>query len=209
MTELDNNTEQKILEAANKVFVEKGFDGTRMQQIADEAKINKSLLHYYYRSKDKLFHHVFNILAKKFFPQAISVFSDTDVDFFDKIRAFTNEYVSILSKNPFLPSFILHEISRKPEKITEIFSHLFDSFFNTALNNLEQELINEHNNGKIIKIELNEFIVNLLSLCIFPFVGRPIIKATLMNNSQKKFDDFIEKRKTDVAELVINSIKIK
>jgi len=155
MTELDNNTEQKILEAANKVFVEKGFDGTRMQQIADEAKINKSLLHYYYRSKDKLFHHV------------------------------------------------------KPEKITEIFSHLFDSFFNTALNNLEQELINEHNNGKIIKIELNEFIVNLLSLCIFPFVGRPIIKATLMNNSQKKFDDFIEKRKTDVAELVINSIKIK
>lgn len=209
MAELDHNTEQKILDAANKVFVKKGFDGTRMQQIADEAKINKSLLHYYYRSKDKLFYNVFKIMAKKFFPQAISVFSDTNIDFFDRIRAFTNEYISILSKNPFLPNFILHELSRKSEKMTELFTHLFDSFFTTNINILKQELIKEHKKGRIIKIEITDFIVNILSLSVFPFVSRSILKATLMDNSQEKFGDFIEKRKTDVAELIINSIKIK
>ena len=55
MTSKDKNTELKILKAAKEVFIIKGFEGSRMQEIADTAGINKSLLHYYFRTKDNLF----------------------------------------------------------------------------------------------------------------------------------------------------------
>ncbi|HEX2898201.1 MAG TPA: helix-turn-helix domain-containing protein, partial [Bacteroidia bacterium] len=55
------NTEFRILEAARHIFQQKGFDGARMQEIADTAQINKGLLHYYFKSKDALFHKVFGI----------------------------------------------------------------------------------------------------------------------------------------------------
>ncbi len=54
----ESSTEEKIFKAAKDVFHRKGFDGTRMQEIADKANINMSMLHYYYRSKDKLFEKV-------------------------------------------------------------------------------------------------------------------------------------------------------
>jgi AcrR family transcriptional regulator len=47
------STEKRILDAAKEVFITRGFDGARMQEIADIADINKALLHYYFRSKDK------------------------------------------------------------------------------------------------------------------------------------------------------------
>lgn len=202
------DTEHKILEAANKVFVKNGFDGARMQQIADEAKINKSLLHYYYRSKDKLFAQVFKVLSKKFFPQIITIFSGEN-DFFEKIRVFASEYINILSKNPFLPNFILHEVTRNPDNISELFSNLINPHFDNEFKFIEKQLKQEFEKGRIIKIELVDFIVNLLSLCIFPFVGRPIIQSTFMNGSEELFNNFIEKRKTEAAEFFINSIKTK
>ena len=67
MTETDKQTEEKIFEAATEVFIEKGMDGARMQDIADHAGINKALLHYYYRTKDQLFNAVFEMIAGKMF----------------------------------------------------------------------------------------------------------------------------------------------
>ncbi len=49
------NTEQKILNAAREEFINTGLKGARMQEIADRAGVNKALLHYYFRSKEKLY----------------------------------------------------------------------------------------------------------------------------------------------------------
>ena len=65
MTENDKQTEEKIFDAATDVFVEKGMDGARMQDIANHAGINKALLHYYFRTKDQLFNAVFEMIAGK------------------------------------------------------------------------------------------------------------------------------------------------
>ena len=89
MSEKDSNTEQIILKAARKVFTHKGFDGARMQEIADEAGINKALLHYYFRSKDKLFEAIFKEVITTFFPRIISVLT-SDLSLFEKITLFTD-----------------------------------------------------------------------------------------------------------------------
>ncbi len=63
-----SDTEEQILKAARKLFENKGFNGARMQEIADEAGINKSLLHYYFRSKEGLFDQIFLEAFKDFWP---------------------------------------------------------------------------------------------------------------------------------------------
>src|SRR2546425_901472 len=81
----EETTENKILQAAKKVFITKGLDGARMQDIADEAGINKALLHYYFRSKDKLFEVIFMEAATSLFPKIVSIL-DEDISLFDKLR---------------------------------------------------------------------------------------------------------------------------
>jgi AcrR family transcriptional regulator len=75
----DLTTEQKILEAARKIFLAKGLDGARMQDIADEAGINKAMLHYYFRSKDKLFEKIFAEVAGHFLPKIMAIFESKKV----------------------------------------------------------------------------------------------------------------------------------
>src|SRR5512140_406633 len=113
------STEGSILEAAKKVFISHGFDGTSMQQIANEAGINKSLLHYYFRNKEKLFSAVFSYAFQNFVPQ-IQEILNSGVSVFIKIERIIAEYMDMLLKNEFIPSFILHEINRNPDGIYAI-----------------------------------------------------------------------------------------
>ena len=117
--ETDNQTRDRIFKAASDIFEEKGFDGTRMQEIADRAGINKALLHYYFRTKDQLFAAVFQVLLKKMFEKIISIFME-DISFKDKIRKFFDEHIEILIKNPKLPIFLLNEISHNPDLVEGI-----------------------------------------------------------------------------------------
>lgn len=202
MTELQKETEQQILEAARKVFIRKGLDGARMQEIADEAGINKALLHYYFRSKDKLFEMIFKEELGKFFPKMIGVLMSEELTFDQKIRHFVDNYITIFINNPFLPTFIIREINRDPEKLKDFFiSSGFDvNAIHLALNVLSKQLNIDIDSAK-------KFIINLLSLCVFPFAGRPLIEKILFLGDSVKYDKFLEDRKEEVAELVINSLK--
>ncbi|MBE9468013.1 MAG: TetR/AcrR family transcriptional regulator [Bacteroidetes bacterium] len=113
------NTEQKNLNAAKKIFLKKGKDGSRMQEIADEAAINKALLHYYFRSKDKLFEAVFDDAIMKFLPKIGNVLN-SDKSLFDKIRLFTNHYIDFFIENLYLPLFIFSELRSKPDRIIKL-----------------------------------------------------------------------------------------
>ena len=110
----DTGAEQKILAAARKVFTSKGMAGARMQDIADEAGINKAMLHYYFRDKDKLFETIFMDEAERFFPKINAIFQSDD-PLFGKIQKFVNEYIDEIQENPYLPWFVLNEINRDPD----------------------------------------------------------------------------------------------
>ena len=205
MSEL--STEEKILAAAISVFQEKGMNGARMQEIADKAGINKALLHYYYRSKQLLFEQVFKTIVRVLGPKLRSIIN-SDVHLFDKIRLFTHEYIDLLMNHMFPqgrrgPKFIIQEINRNPDLIRNTFTEeIKDSV--DILRKQINELIEK---GEIKPIDINQIIVSLVSASIFPIVAKPII-GTIFNMDDKAYLQFLEERKSNVAEMIINSIKI-
>lgn len=204
MTEQQKDTEQQILVAARKVFIEKGLDGARMQEIADEAGINKALLHYYFRSKDKLFEMIFQEEIGKFLPKMLNLMASPEVSFEDKIRAFVDNYISIFINNPFLAPFILREIHRDPENMKNYFvrAGINVEHIKMALTMLGLQL-------NMSFEEARHFIVNMISLCIFPFAGRPLIGRLLFQGDESEYNKFLEQRKQVVADVIINVYKSK
>jgi AcrR family transcriptional regulator len=194
------STEERILLGARQVFMQKGYTGTTMQEIANEVGINKSLLHYYYRSKDRLFGAIFQEAFRKFMPH-IGEIMMSDQTFETKIRQFVRNYIGLLRENPYIPGFVLHELSSDPQKVITLFQGLpiKPELINTLL---EQEM----ERGTIRRTDPTHFIINLLALCIFPFVARPILENILMKGMNKDFDVFLEERIEEVPDFVIHSI---
>jgi len=199
-----NNTETLILNAATAVFQKKGMDGSRMQEIADKAGINKAMLHYYYRSKQKLFEAVFKSAINLMAPKIIKIM-ETDEPLFDKIRNFTDKYITFISKHSFIPIFIIQELNRNPAIIKDIFVSKFDNSVKLKLVTQIEELIKK---GEIRPIKPEQLLVNIISLSVFPFIAKPLLSAVLQKD-EKAYKAFLEERKTHVAEFVINAIKIK
>ncbi len=203
MVKYDKNTETKILDAAQEEFLHKGMTGARMQGIANRAGINKALLHYYYRTKEKLFLAVFNVAIAQFVPKIYSILISPDIHLFDKIRVFIEKYSKILLKNQFIPLFVLHEINRNPEKLVEIIKS----------KGIEPELFfaqvqKEIKNGTIRPIDPRGLIINMLSLTIFPIGGRPLLQRMVFNNDKKAYEQFLKQRIKEVPEFIIQSIKL-
>ncbi len=199
----DINTEEKIVEAAEKVFIKNGMAGARMQQIADEAGINKALLHYYYRSKEKLFSIVFRTALKALLPNIIKSFK-SEGSFFEKLRVFVDTYLTIIEKNPHLPGFVIHELNHRPEQLIQTIAEL-DIDIQFIIDDINTEI----ENGNIINISPNDLIINVISLCIFPVVARPMVTGVLFKGDKDEYKTFLKERKSHVADFVINSIKTK
>ena len=197
----DITTEQKILNAASEVFQEKGLYGARMQEIADKAGINKALLHYYYRSKEKLFETVF-IAAVSFMAPKVRAIISSDEHLFDKIRRFTDEYITFLSHHSYLPAFVINELNKNPQLIQDIFVREVGDNIKKIQAQFQQAV----DNGEIKPIALEHVAINLISTSLFPIVTKPLLK-TIMNQNEKQYQMFLEERKKMVAELIINSIK--
>jgi len=197
----DKNTENQILDAAKTVFQSKGMDGARMQEIADKAGINKAMLHYYYRSKQLLFEAVFKHAFSLLAPQLDKILNDNSgVE--EKIRNFTFNYISFISRHPYLPNFIIQELNRNPGfaeslRHAEGFPHI-DKF--------KQQLNDEIEKGIIVPIKAEQLFINILALNVFPFIAKPLLK-TFINIDEDTYNLLIESRKTEVADFIINSIK--
>ena len=198
----EKSTEEKILAAAKNVFVLKGMAGARMQDIADEAKINKALLHYYFRNKQNLFEVIFLEAVQKLFPKINSIF-ESDMPLFEKIEHFCEEYITVMAENPYVPLFVLNEISNDPENfLTRIWDKKGFPRPQKFLDQIEKEA----RKGTIKRISPLHLLINLISMCIFPFVGKSMIQFT-MGLDELQFRNIIMQRKKEVPKFIIDSIK--
>lgn len=197
----DLTTEEKILNAAKKVFLTRGMDGARMQDIADEAGINKALLHYYFRSKDQLFEKIFLEVASSFLPRIFSIM-ESESSLFEKIEQFCNEYISQISKTPYVPIFILNEINRQPQAFLKKVLGNNKPPIHLLLGQIQKEI----KAGIVKPFDPLQLLMNILSLCIFPFVACPLIQL-ITGMDSKEFNAMMEQRKKEVPRLIINSIK--
>jgi len=202
MTEKDNQTEEKIFEAATEVFIEKGMDGSRMQDIADRAGMNKSLLHYYYRTKDRLFNAVFEMIALQMMKKFAPVF-DANTSFENKIRFFFSEHISFLQKNPRLPAFLLNEINRNPDRIRKFVSNVnVENFWNMLYTQHKNEL----DKYGITRENIPQIMTTLVSMSVFPFAAKNLLEG-ILGQIGLKFEDYMEERKTFAADFVISGLK--
>jgi len=206
MKEKDKNTEEIILSAARQVFIRKGRDGARMQEIADEAGINKSLLHYYFRGKEKLFEEVFNQLFFTFM-KGVGGIMGSDKPLFQKIAFFVDSYISLIQSNPFLPSFIINELNRDPKRMGDFVNKFSDIMENESLSKFKKSISIAVENEEIRPVKPEHLLANMISMCVFPFIARPILQGLVFAHNEKKFMKFLDERKKVVTEFIIHSLQ--
>ncbi len=194
----DNSTEEKILDAAKEVFMKHGLYGARMQDIADTAGINKALLHYYFRNKEKMFDKVFDGALAKFFEQ-LDVFSNNELSVKKRLFIYIDNIIEFYAEYPQMSMFIIKEIGNNPE--------IFKEKVHVAKKNKTLRLIHvledAMKNGEIKKIDSAMFMINLQSLCSFPFLASPMFKYSLKAQGKDWEKDFnSEKLKQSVKNYV-------
>jgi TetR/AcrR family transcriptional regulator len=205
----DTDTEARILDAAHLVFVRSGTAGARMQEIADEAGVNKALLHYYFRSKSRLAAAVFQRVAQGLFLRVGEILgSDADID--DKVRRVIRLYLEQLSKTPYAPAYVISELNQHPDRAAEFVEAVRRirerSLGPDVLDTLTKQIKQRVRAGSMRAISTPQFIANLASLCIFPFAARPMLCA-ILNLDDRGFHRFIEERKTGLPVFFLNALR--
>lgn len=195
------NTESRIVEAAHEVFLQKGLTGARMQEIADRAGINKALLHYYFRSKDKLFEFILGRAINRLLPRVLAVM-ESDDDLLEKIRRIVYEYVGFISRHSYLPLFIVNEINRNPDFLI----HRFVQEERLRLTGFAQQIEEAAATGRIRPISAAALLMNTMSMCIFPFLAKPVVRGLFLLD-EDAFAREMEKRRTEVAEFIIAALR--
>jgi TetR/AcrR family transcriptional regulator len=201
MTENDKLTEEKIFDAAIEVFLDKGMDGARMQNIAAKAGLNKALLHYYYRTKEKLFAAVFETIAGKLFSKFTPLL-ENNLSLEEKIRFFFREHISFLQENPRLAGFVINEVNRNPDRIKKLLASVD---FEKLLSKLYETHKKEFERYNITEAMIPQMIISMASISVFPFAAKGVLEGVL-DRLGLDFNDFMETRKKFAAEFVIKAI---
>lgn len=193
----DLSTEQKIIEAARTVFTKKGFAATRTRDIADEAGINLALLNYYFGSKKKLFEMVMAEKVKELFGNIAPTLSSTTFSLQEKVERLVTDYTDLLLANPDLPLFVLNELKAD------------GAIFRDTLQNariLSQPIIEEQLAENGYHTSLLDFILNVVSLTIFPFIAKPLYLSA-GSISEADFTDFVRNREKEIPGWIFKTLQ--
>lgn len=183
------STEEKIKEAARKLFTQKGFAATRTRDIAEEAGINLALLNYYFRSKQKLFDLIMMENFRQFLGGMSANFVDDNLSMEELVGKVVNAYIDFLTEFPDLPLFILNEIRSNPSKIAQ----KVNDEVGIARSRFFQKLLDAKKEGKTA-MDPFHFVANLVGLTVFPFVARPLLQRTT-NVNDVQFTAYMEERR--------------
>ena len=198
---LNTETEQKIIASAEKLFYRKGKAGTSMQNIADDAGINRTLLNYYFRSKDKLFEAVFRN-AMSGFVGNLAKMLHSDMSLKDYVPRMIETVIDAMLENPQIPIFVLQELSSNPDRMPQIIKEMgIDPA--VAVDKMESEQWKEFGDH----MDPKQVILNLLSLCIFPFAARPVVTEILFNGDNDAYIAAMKQRK-EILPVLVNKFMI-
>lgn len=185
-------TEQKIIQAANKLFTQKGYAATRTRDIAEEAGTNLALLNYYFGSKENLFKKVVQEKLKMLLGAIGPVLSNEHISLEDKIRTITENYTNLLLEHEELPIFILNELTVNKVLFAEITQ-------NTRQN--AQPVLENQLKERGVEMSATDLIINTLSMIIFPFVAKPLITSSGLVK-EDEFVGFVTDRKAKIVQWI-------
>lgn len=202
-------TEEQILSAARTVFQRSGTSGARMAEIAEEAGVNQALLHYYFRSKSRLADAVFLSAARELFPPVLEVLQ-SDAPLPDKVRRVVALELDTLQRHPYLPGYVIAELNQRPERVEQLARAMtgqeISAFGPRVLGRIGAQIDAAVAAGEMRPITADQFIINLISLCIFPFAARPMITA-LTQFDDDGWDAMIERRKAELPAFFLGGLR--
>jgi len=205
MTEEKNaDTGQIILDSAERLFLEKGFARTSTTEIAKEAGCNQSLVHYYYRTKERLFEAIFELKLKLFLGNFLKIGND-DIPFEEKLKRKIEAHYDILAANPRLPFLVLNELTSDTNRITSLKKKV-GTYAKVALKQFEDELAIAIAKGTIRNITPLDLILTIISMNVALFLASPIIRE-LMDIDDKAFDVLVARRKQENVAIILKGIK--
>lgn len=194
----EKTTEKTILVAAKKVFMQKGYTGTRMQEIADEAGINKAMLHYYFRSKEKLFRVILTEAMEVIEPMMISCLN-SDKDVLGKLEDLITRHLNVLLERPHLPMFVMHELSQNQGAFMT--NNIASGEVQSVVLSFFQQVVSEGEAGRIRKVNPIHLLMNTMSMVAFPFIARPML-AAIAGLPGDHFHPILAERKAEVLQFV-------
>ncbi len=186
----DTSTEVKIKNAARVIFQKKGFAAARTREITEEANINHALLNYYFRSKENLFNIIMTETLEGFFKSLTEVFTDPATSLDTKIDILVSRYIDFFIANPDIPLFVMTELKEHPNALPDKLP-VRKIVMNTTFFYQFQQAVKE---GKMASVNFMHFMMNLMSLIIFPFITRQIVKQN-EEVSQDQFNILMKERK--------------
>jgi len=202
----EKQVEQDIINAAVKIFVEKGKDGARMQEIADSAGVNKMLLHYYYKDKDTLFLEVVRKVAAGLYGSVMEESMNT-LTFREFLSVFIDRHFDFLYERKDTFQFLLWELSRRQMDLKSIVSGAYSPSGKNPFELLSDKLKDAAAKGEIREVDITGFILNLFSLDLFMFLALPVVRE-IVPMDDAELAGAMEQRKKEVFRLLWNDIKI-
>lgn len=203
----DHKLEDRIVEVAEDLFLDKGFALTSTTEIAKKVGCNQALVHYYFRTKENLFQQVFMRKTRLF----VSVFLEKDNSgdpFLVKLERRIEAHFDLLKQNPRLPFLLINELITNKERrgLLRDFVIKYQLEYQ-VMGQFEEELQVEINKGALRDVKATDLLLNIISLNVFTFISFPIYKDILVRTEDEQ-TEYLKNRKKEVVKSILNSIKL-
>lgn len=200
------DTETRILRAAEKEFFEKGLAGARTTSIAEAAGVTHAMLHYYFRTKEKLFERIVSEKINMLGDIILSAIGDENLPLEERIRQGIERHFDFIAANRQLPKFIVNEVLTRHEHIEMMRENALHSI-NKLLNSLQREIDDYAAKGLCAHADARMLLVDIVSLNVFPFMAAPIVYGAL-GDAYGSYDDFLAMRKKENVETILSKLKM-
>lgn len=204
MSTEERNMEEMILQKAEELFVEKGFNAVSTTQIAREVGCNQALVHYYYRTKEKLFSAIFDSKFKVISAALLPSLEDKSLPLIERIEVLVGKHFDMLSEHTNIPQFVLYELSSNKER-RAMFIEKFKNISQLLYADLQQELDEEVAKGTIAEIRAIDLMLNIILLNISVFLMLPLAKEFYQHHTG--LDNYLVNRKKENVALIIGRLQ--
>lgn len=199
------STEERILEAAVQEFMTKGYAGARTTAIAEAAGVTHAMLHYYFRTKDKLLDRIIESKIGTLRDIMLASLGDPTIPLFDKIKSTIENHQDFIAANPELPRFMINEVLSRPDRMPKVIEQL-KHHTPLVVQSLQRQIDEYADRGLCRRVDAGMLMLDIVSLNIFPFSATPMVNA-LLGGMMENRPSFVEARKKENVETIMKKLQ--
>ena len=202
----EQTTEEKILEAAEKEFLQRGFESARTTSIAKEAGVTHAMLHYYFRTKEKLFEKIISDKMSMLGELMLDSLTKSNLPLFDKLQEAIIRHLDFINANSNLPLFFIREVYSNPKRM-RLMATALQTHAKKSICNLQAEIDELAERGECRRVDATMLLIDIVSLNIFSFIAQPVMEVVFSDLFSDK-ERFLELRKSENTDTIMRKLKI-